>query len=238
MLGESYTNDSYAFLVDSDGVIINHPNAEYQKGEKRAFSIEDTEYASPYNNKNKITLLKDYLSRLTTCLCRGTDSGFAVVVASSFRNVYGGTVAAAEEARNANLAKSRFLSQMSHEIRTLMNAILGIDSIALKDDTISERTRDELEKIGASARHLLSLINDILDMSRIESGRMELKEEVFWFDELMDQISVIIALTANAFEEDVKTCLDAGMNAHQAKPVDIELLKSELSRLLTKNDNA
>jgi signal transduction histidine kinase/AmiR/NasT family two-component response regulator len=73
-----------------------------------------------------------------------------------------------------------------------MNAIIGLDKIALRDPNISEVTRDELEKIGSSARHLLSLINDILDMSRIESGRMVLKQEEFSFGEFLDQISIII----------------------------------------------
>ena len=101
-------------------------------------------------------------------------------------------VASAEEAQSASRAKSRFLSRMSHEIRTPINAIIGLDSIALRDESISPGTREELNKIGASARHLLSIVNDILDMSRIESGRMELKEEVFSFREFLTQISIIV----------------------------------------------
>ncbi len=89
-------------------------------------------------------------------------------------------------------AKTSFLSNMSHEIRTPMNAIIGLDNIALKDPTISPRTRQHLEKIGASARHLLHLINDILDMSRIESGRMHLKNEEFSFREVLEQVNIII----------------------------------------------
>ena len=99
---------------------------------------------------------------------------------------------ALRSAEEANKAKTAFLSNMSHEIRTPMNAILGIDSIALRDPDISPRTREELEKIGASAKHLLALINDILDMSRIESGRMELKEKPFALKELLEQINVIV----------------------------------------------
>ena len=95
-------------------------------------------------------------------------------------------------AEEASAAKTAFLSSMSHEIRTPMNAIIGLDKIALCDPNISSATRDELEKIGSSARHLLSLINNILDMSRIESGRMELKQETFSFREFLDQISIII----------------------------------------------
>ena len=88
--------------------------------------------------------------------------------------------------------KTSFLSNMSHEIRTPMNAIIGLDNIALKDPNLSPNTREQLEKIGASAKHLLGLINDILDMSRIESGRMVLKNEEFCFRDFLDQINVMI----------------------------------------------
>ena len=99
---------------------------------------------------------------------------------------------ALQEAERANAAKTSFLSSMSHEIRTPMNAIIGLDSIALKDPSISASTREYLEKIGSSARHLLSLINDILDMSRIESGRLVLRNEEFSFGEALEQISAMI----------------------------------------------
>ena len=227
VLGESYTSRGYAFLVDSDGVIINHPNEAYQMGENSGTSIEDTEYADAFN-RGGVTTLRDYSSKLVACLGRKTDSGFTVMVANHWWDIYGNVVfvttvvlllfsacllfivslinrlirwqaeanrklvSAAEEARNANMAKSRFLSQMSHEIRTPMNAIIGLNSIVLRDESISAHTRLELEKSSASARHLLALINDILDMSRIESGRTVLKAETFAFRELLEQISVIV----------------------------------------------
>ena len=99
---------------------------------------------------------------------------------------------ALSEAERANAAKTSFLSSMSHEIRTPMNAIIGLDSIALSDPGLSEKTREQLEKIGGSAKHLLSLINDILDMSRIESGHMTLKREEFSFREILEQINTMI----------------------------------------------
>ena len=99
-------------------------------------------------------------------------------------------LAAAEE---ASKAKTVFLSNMSHEIRTPMNAIIGLDSIALSDPDISAQTREYLEKIGASANHLLTLINDILDMSRIESGRMTLRSEEFSFSKLLEQINTLFS---------------------------------------------
>ncbi|MBR4748824.1 MAG: response regulator [Abditibacteriota bacterium] len=95
-------------------------------------------------------------------------------------------------AKEANRAKTTFLTNMSHEIRTPMNAILGFDSLALRDETLSPATRDHLEKIGGSARHLLGLINDILDMSRIESGRMLLRHEEFSFRSMVEEINSMV----------------------------------------------
>lgn len=100
---------------------------------------------------------------------------------------------ALEIANQANVAKTAFLSSMSHEIRTPMNAIIGLDSIALKEPGLPARAREHLEKIGASARHLLGIINDILDMSRIESGRMILKHEEFSFGGMLEQINTMVS---------------------------------------------
>ena len=95
-------------------------------------------------------------------------------------------------AEDASRAKTSFLSNMSHEIRTPMNAIIGLDNIALRNPDLQPETREQLEKIGASAKHLLGVINDILDMSRIESGRMTLKSEEFAFRELLEQVNIMI----------------------------------------------
>ncbi len=100
---------------------------------------------------------------------------------------------ALEEANKANKAKTAFLSNMSHEIRTPMNAIIGLDRIALNDPGISETTREHLEKMGISAQHLLSIINDILDMSRVESGHMVVKNEEFSLAKLLTQVNTIIS---------------------------------------------
>ncbi len=95
-------------------------------------------------------------------------------------------------AEQANKAKTAFLSNMSHEIRTPMNAIIGLNNIALNNPDLSDITRDQLNKIGASAQHLLSIINDILDMSRIESGRMTVNPEEFSLVKLLEQVNTII----------------------------------------------
>ena len=110
-------------------------------------------------------------------------------------------LSAAEE---ASKAKTVFLSNMSHEIRTPMNAIIGLDNIALNDETLSPETRSHLEKINGSAQHLLGLINDILDMSRIESGRLVLKNEEFSISHLLEQINTMIS----------SQCGDKGLEYH------------------------
>ena len=107
-------------------------------------------------------------------------------------------------AEEASRAKTVFLSNMSHEIRTPMNAIIGLDSIALADDDVPARTREHLEKIGTSARHLLGIINDVLDVSRIESGRMVIKSEAFSFSKLIEQVNTIIS----------SQCADKGLDYH------------------------
>ena len=101
-------------------------------------------------------------------------------------------VEALDAARQANSAKTSFLSSMSHEIRTPMNAIIGLNSLAMKDETLLPQTREYLKKTGESARHLLGLINDILDMSRIESGRMVLRNEEFSFSSILEQINTMV----------------------------------------------
>ena len=100
---------------------------------------------------------------------------------------------ALKTAEEASKAKTAFLSNMSHEIRTPMNAIIGLDNIALNEPDLPDRVRDHLEKIDVSAQHLLGIINDILDMSRIESGRMIIKNDEFSFSGMLEQVNSIIS---------------------------------------------
>ena len=95
-------------------------------------------------------------------------------------------------AENANKAKTVFLSNMSHEIRTPMNAIIGLNNIAMNEPTASDEVKGYLVKIGDSAQHLLGIINDILDMSRIESGRMTIRHEEFSFSRGLEQVNTLI----------------------------------------------
>ena len=96
------------------------------------------------------------------------------------------------QAQHANRAKTTFLSNMSHDIRTPMNAIIGFTTIAVSHIDNKEQVRDCLQKVLSSSNHLLSLINDILDMSRIESGKVQIKEQECNISELMHNLVNII----------------------------------------------
>ena len=99
---------------------------------------------------------------------------------------------AKESAVKANQAKSEFLSNMSHDIRTPMNAIVGMTAIARSNIDDQEHVQNCLKKIAISSKHLLGLINDILDMSKIESGKMTLNIEQISLREILNGIATIV----------------------------------------------
>ncbi|MDY5806262.1 MAG: response regulator, partial [Lachnospira sp.] len=96
--------------------------------------------------------------------------------------------AAYDAAEAANRAKTDFLSNMSHDIRTPMNGIIGMTAIAASHIDDKERVQDSLQKITMASKHLLSLINEVLDMSKIESGKVQLMEEEFNLSDLVDNL--------------------------------------------------
>ena len=100
---------------------------------------------------------------------------------------------AVEKAESANRAKSTFLSNMSHDIRTPMNAIIGFTTLALSNINDTERVKDYLGKTLASSNHLLSLINDVLDMSRIESGKIHLEEVEVNLSDVLHDLKTIVS---------------------------------------------
>jgi len=96
------------------------------------------------------------------------------------------------EAEAANMAKETFLSNMSHDIRTPMNAIVGMTALAKKHIDEKARVSDALNKIEAASAHLLSLINDVLDMSRINAGKMSISRDLFFLSDLLHDILAIV----------------------------------------------
>lgn len=111
---------------------------------------------------------------------------------------------ATEAAEAANRAKSDFLARMSHDIRTPMNAIMGMTAVAAMHMDDRERLTDSLSKITISSRHLLALINDVLDMSKIESGKVTLSEEPFNMADMVESIVTIIRQQVNSKHQQLR----------------------------------
>nr|MCR5763787.1 response regulator [Treponema sp.] len=122
------------------------------------------------------------------------DSTSAVEAEAEHRKIVENAL---EKAETANKAKGLFLSNMSHDIRTPMNAIVGFTDLAINNIENKERTKSYLEKIGTASNHLLLLINDILDMSYIESGKIHLSENVYNLFELVEDLRNIISSDIN-----------------------------------------
>ena len=133
---------------------------------------------------------------------------------------------AVRAAETANRAKSAFLSNMSHDIRTPMNAIIGFTTLAVSNIDDKKRVRDYLGKILSSSSHLLSLINDILDMSRIESGKIHLEETEVSLSDVLHDLKTIISGQIYAKQ------LDLYMDAMDVTNEDVYCDKTRLNQVL------
>ena len=130
----------------------------------------------------------------------------------------------------ANTSKSDFLARMSHEMRTPMNAIIGMTEIAKNADD-SEKIDYCLAKIGSAANHLLGVINDVLDMSKIEAGKLELSETEFPFAELIEQVVTVVAVSMEDKQQEL--VIDTGANIPEKIIADQQRLAQVLTNLLS-----
>ena len=135
-------------------------------------------------------------------------------------------LSAVHAAETANRAKSTFLSNMSHDIRTPMNAIIGFTTLAVSNIDQKEKVRDYLTKILASSNHLLSLINDVLDMSRIESGRIHLEESETNLSEVLHDLKTIVSGQIHAKQ------LELYMDAMDVTDEDVYCDRTRLNQVL------
>ena len=116
-------------------------------------------------------------------------------------------------ARDANEAKTTFLSNMSHDIRTPMNAVIGFSTLLAREPDNAVKVREYARKISAASNHLLGLINDILDISKIESGKLSLRQSVFSLDELMESVNIVIRPMAGEKKQSFQ--VNMGKMAHE-----------------------
>lgn len=183
-------------------------------GRKRLFSLLERESIQEHMAEGTDDLRFEYRSGRKALLwenldviCLERSGGIASKVLITWQDV---TNVKEEEARfrealtqafrmaeEASAAKSDFLSRMSHDIRTPMNAIMGMTAIAAANPEDGERVKDCLEKIDVSSRHLMGIINKVLDMSRIERGKIGLEEENFSISEIIDSLVKIFQAQIN-----------------------------------------
>lgn len=172
-------------------VNLDHLKECFMRGETEV----DVEYWSEYSDGNKMCVRQSFI------MTWDDDTGDIMVmvvtkeITGQVRKQREQTQAlqdALMQAQHANNAKTTFLSNMSHDIRTPMNAIIGFATIAASHINNREQVRDCLQKVLSSSNHLLSLINDILDMSRIESGKVQIKEQECNISEMMHSLVNII----------------------------------------------
>ena len=165
-----------------------------------------------------------------TALCRELQGHKKYILVFSDRTAEKRTARDLEDAvaaaRSANQAKSTFLSNMSHDIRTPMNAIIGFTTLAIANVGSTEKVKDYLAKILSSGNHLLSLINDVLDMSRIESGKIQLEEQEVNLSDVFHDIKTIISGQIHAKQ------LDLYMDILDVTDEDVFCDKTRLNQVL------
>lgn len=187
---------TYEFLNKSESEVRRHTISEF-------FSQnEDGNYISTGTNKecklDKTEINDNYDERLYSI--------YFVRDITEERNSFRLMQKSKEDAEEANRAKSDFLANMSHEIRTPMNAIIGMSQVIIDDESVSENIVSKVNEIKIAGSNLLDIINDILDMSKIEAGKFELVNEEYDMPILIHGVSSVI--TARLYKSEVEFVLD------------------------------
>ena len=225
--------DDIFIMLDADGLTVNYvsPNIERLVGISQAEARLNIHAVDRLVEEQDTILILDHLSEIqpggqaewdreyvhqvtgltrwfhVIAMCRQLQGKKKYVIVLSDRTkerkINHDLQDAVMAAQSANKAKSTFLSSMSHDIRTPMNAIIGFTTLAVANADNAEKVREYLAKILSSGNHLLSLINDVLDMSRIESGRIQLEEQETNLSDVLHDIKTIIGGQIHAKQLDL-----------------------------------
>ena len=202
---ESVEEYDYNSILDKYIPVRVHPEDRQELTEALALDVvkeklkESDEYTGSYRILDRGEI---HHFQFTYLKIADDDSGRGGFILAGFRNI-DDVIRKEQEQKNvlsealaqaqyANKAKTTFLNNMSHDIRTPMNAIIGFTSLAVTHIDNKQQIRDYLSKIMVSGNHLLSLINDVLDMSRIESGKVKIEEKEASLPEIMHDLKTIV----------------------------------------------
>lgn len=211
----------YAFLTDQElSDRYSHIN--------QANGILTAEAFCPKLQEGKT--LVGYASRLFGADGKLTGAIESIRDVTDIRKTEGELVEARDSAQAANRSKSTFLANMSHEIRTPMNAILGFTQLALRDSGLSGKLREQLEIINNSGEHLLALINDILEISKIEAGKMTFIPSSFNLHQLLKDIEIMFRMKTG--EKKLQLVLDIAKNLPEWVETDQGKLRQILINLI------
>ena len=189
----------YSRIVEADIPLVQNSIAEMIEGQ---FSENTYRWEHPERGLMWVRCGGTSTHNGTQQLLRGYHSDITDIVKEEMakREALSDALTAAE---HANRAKTSFLNNMSHDIRTPMNAIVGFTALASSHIDNKEQVEDYLSKISISSQHLLSLVNDVLDMSRIESGKMTLEETEVHLPDLIHEMHLIIQANVSAKQLDL-----------------------------------
>ena len=171
-----------------------------------------------WNRLNLIRVNSDENGNVITVICAAQDIDQVKKDEFQYQTAL---IESARAAEKANQAKTQFLSQMSHDIRTPLNAIIGFSTIMLEENGDNEQVADYTKKILSSGKQLLLLINDVLDMSKIESGKAELSAKNFSLFDMLVSVKEVIKTIADAkhqnFQMDIKEMKHDSFNADESR---------------------